>query len=141
MAGKARQAPPGAPRLILDSGAVIALARRDQRVRAFVKRSLELGAEVLVPAVVLAETLRGTPRDARVNQVIQAIERLLPVDEQTGRLAGALLGRARTDATIDSLVVASAAMAGGGCVLTSDPDDLDGLASAVSSGVIQIEPV
>lgn len=139
MARKTRKASSTPSRLILDSGAVIALARRDVLARAFLTRSLEHGAEVLIPAVVLAETLRGTHREAAVNQVVQAVERLLPVDEQTGRLAGALMGRAGIDATVDSLIVASAAMAGGGCVLTGDPDDLGKLAAGLSPGVLQIE--
>ena len=138
MARKAAKAHTAASRLILDAGAVIALARGDQRTRAFLMRSIELGAEVLIPAVILAETLRGTARDARVNRVIQTVERVLPVEEQTGRLAGALLGRAGIDATIDSLVVAAAALAGGGCVLTGDPVDLEKLAAALPSSVIQI---
>lgn len=41
-------------------------------------------------------------------------------------------------ATIDGLVVAAAALAGGGCVLTGDPADLEKLAAALPTSVIQI---
>ena len=52
------QAPPP-QRLILDSGAVIALSRNDGRARAALSAALEAGVEVSIPAVVVAETVRG----------------------------------------------------------------------------------
>src|SRR6202023_2102254 len=54
---------PAPRRLILDSGAVIALARRDQRALAFLARALELRVQVEIPVVVVAEVVRGGPRD------------------------------------------------------------------------------
>lgn len=116
-------------RLILDSGAVIALARGDQRVRGFVGRAVETGSEVLVPSVVIAETVRGRgPRDAPVNRVLAAIDSVLVADEAAARTAGHLLGVAGTNETIDALVVAGAIQIGGGRILTSDPDDMRRLA-------------
>jgi predicted nucleic acid-binding protein len=121
---KKRQAQVSAP-LILDSGAVIALARGDQRARAFVDRALEAGAELLVPSVVIAETVRGHgPRDAPVNRVLAAVDSVLVSDEPTGRTAGRLLGETRSSGTVDALVVAGAIELGGGRILTSDPDDM-----------------
>lgn len=84
-----------APRwLILDSGAVIALARGDQRAGAFLARSLEMGATVEIPVVVLAETVRGGPRDAPVNRVLKAVGPVPEAREAHGRIAGQLLGAA-----------------------------------------------
>lgn len=118
------QAPP-AFRLILDAGPVIALSRRDDRARAALAAAWEVGAEVCIPAVVVAETVRGSgSKDAPVNRVIAAVGEVSIADEATGRVAGALLGVARSDATIDALVVADAVERGGGVILT---DDLDGL--------------
>lgn len=112
-------------RLILDSGAVIALARGDQRARAFLARAVQAGAEVLVPAVVVAETVRGHgPRDAPVNRVIAAIDLVAAADEAAARTAGHLLGATASEETVDALVVAAAIHVGGGRILTSDPDDL-----------------
>ena len=116
-------------RLILDSGAVIALSRGDQRARAFLTRALELGVPVEVPVVVVAETVRGGPRDAPVNRVLKAVDEVPQVTEATGRTAGKLLGQARSSATIDAFVVARAVEAGGAHVLTGDPDDLEPLAA------------
>ncbi len=116
-------------RLILDSGAVIALARGDQRARAFLARSLEMGATVEIPVVVLAETVRGGPRDAPINRVLKAVGPVPEAREAHGRIAGQLLGGARSSSTIDALVVAHAVGAGGAHILTGDPDDLGRLAA------------
>jgi predicted nucleic acid-binding protein len=121
------QAPPP-QRLILDSGAVIALARNDGRARAALAAAWEAGVEIAVPAVVLAETVRGSANDAPVNRVLKAVGKVIPVDDQTGRAAGALLGASRSDSTGDALVVASAIRSGGGVILTGDAGDLTALA-------------
>jgi predicted nucleic acid-binding protein len=122
-----RKAPP-AQRLILDSGAVIGLSRNDERARAALVAAWEAGVEVLVPAVVLAETVRSSAEGAPVKRVLKAIGEVIPVDAQVGRAAGGLLGAARSSSTIDALVVASAARIGGGVILTGDADDLTTLA-------------
>lgn len=121
---------PSPERLILDSGAVIALSRGDQRARAFVARALEVGAPVEVPVVVVAETLRGTPRDAPVHRVLKAVDAVPEIDEEHGRTAGQLLGTAKSSATVDALVVAQAVLAGGAHILTGDIDDLEQLAAS-----------
>lgn len=123
-----RKAPP-ARRLILDSGAVIALSRNDQRARAALAAAWEAGVDVAVPAVVLAETVRGTPKDAPVNRVLKAVGRTIVADDQVGRTAGGILEATRSGSTIDALVVASALRVGSGVVLTGDPHDLTVLAS------------
>ena len=132
MAGRRAAAPP-TQRLILDAGAVIALSRNDPRARAFVRRAIELDAEVRVPIVVLAETLRGTQRDAAVHRVLNAIADSAPIDEAVGRRAGALLGRAERSDTVDAIVVAEAVEAGGAGILTGDAGDLTVLASGERS--------
>jgi predicted nucleic acid-binding protein len=133
---KTHQAQASAP-LILDSGAVIALSRGEQRARAFLDRALELGAEVFVPSVVVAETVRGRgPRDAPVDRVLSAVDSVLAADESAARTAGRLLGRARSSETIDALVVASAVELGGGRIVTGDPDDLRLLAGGTTGVAI-----
>jgi predicted nucleic acid-binding protein len=116
--------------LILDSGAVIALSRGDQRARSFLARALEVGALVEIPVVVLAETLRGGPRDAPVNRVLKAVGPVPEAREVHGRTAGQLLATARSTSVIDALVVAHAVEAGGAHILTGDPDDLGRLAAS-----------
>jgi predicted nucleic acid-binding protein len=121
-----RQAP---QRLILDSGAVIALAQGDFRARAFLARALELGVSVEIPVVVVAETVRGGPRDAPVNRVLTAVSLIPETREAHGRTAGRLLATARSSSTVDALVVAHAVEGGGARILTGDREDLVRLAA------------
>lgn len=128
MARSRRESPPP-ERLILDSGAVIGLARADNRARAFLARALELDVPVEIPVVVVAETVRGGYSDAAVNRILKAVDEVSEANETIGRIAGGLLGKARSSSTIDALVVAQAVYAGGAHILTSDPDDLELLAA------------
>jgi predicted nucleic acid-binding protein len=114
--------------LILDAGAVIALARGERKAKAFLARALELMAPVEIPVVVVAETIRGGPRDAPVNRVLKAVGSVPEAREIHGRTAGQLLGAARSAATIDALVVAQAVAGGGAQILTGDREDLERLA-------------
>jgi predicted nucleic acid-binding protein len=90
---------------------------------------VELGARVEIPVIVVAETVRGGPRDAAVNRVLKAVDAVPETTEEIGRTAGRLLGRAGSAATVDALVVAQAVAAGGAHVLTADTDDLGLLAA------------
>ncbi len=116
-------------RLILDSGAVIALARGEQRAFAFLAQGLELWSPIEIPVVVVAETVRGGPRDAPVNRVLKVIGSVPEAREIHGRTAGRLLAAARSSHTVDALVVAQAVEAGGAHILTGDRDDLESLAA------------
>lgn len=91
-------------------------------MRALLTRALELAVDVRIPVAVLAETLRGGPRDAPINRVRNAVD-VFPTEEATARLAGVLLGRTAGDNAVDALVAAEAVRAGAD-VLTSDADDL-----------------
>lgn len=129
MAGSRGKRGPAPQRLILDSGAVIALSRGEPRARAFIARAVEVGAPVEVPVVVVAETIRGGPRDAPVHRVLRAVDAVPETTEDIGRTAGRLLGRAGSAATVDALVVAQAVHTGGAHVLTGDAEDLERLAA------------
>ena len=139
MAKRRRRSPatPAPERLILDSGAVIALARDDPRARAVLTAAWKIGADVSIPAIVLADTVRGSGEDAPVNRVVKAVGQVLPVDEPVGRTAGSLLAASGTNAAVDAVVVASAMAVGGAVVLTGDPDDLGPLAAGHPQVVIR----
>lgn len=121
-------AAPGRPghRLILDSGAVIGWSRGDARVRALLRDALARDAELRVPVVVVAETVRGGPRDAPVNRVLKAVGSTA-TPPSTGRLAGALLGRTGGRNTADALVAAEAVAESGSAVVTGDVEDIRAL--------------
>ena len=137
MARTRRTLPP--KRLILDSGAVIGLSRGDDRVRALLRRSIELDVPVEIPVVVVAETVRGSRSDAPVDRVLKAVGNVPETTPTVGRRAGGLLGDARPSATVDALVVAHVVEAGGGAILTGDMKDLSALAAAHPE--VQIETV
>ena len=125
-----RRRPPAQPlRLILDSGAVIALSRGDSRARSHLAQAIATKTRVEIPLVVLAETLRGGARDAMTYRLLKAVGSVPEMHEAHGRLAGELLGQARMSATIDALVVAQAVEMGGAAILTGDRDDLMRLAA------------
>lgn len=129
MAGTRRNDGEAPQRLILDSGAVIGLARGDQKARAFLARALEMDASIEIPVVVVAETIRGGPRDAPIHRILKVVGTVPEMRSAHGRTAGRLLGAARSASTIDALVVAHAVEAGGGQILTGDPEDLAPLAT------------
>lgn len=75
--------------------------------------------------VVVAETVRGNgPRDAPVNLVLAQTSPQHPLTEEIARAAGRLLGKGRSSATIDALIVAEALDCAPSMILTSDPNDL-----------------
>ena len=130
------------PSVVLDSEGLLAIARNDSEdARAVLASSREAGVPVLVPAIVLAETLFGDNRDARANQALKKLQ-VVPVSESVARVAAGLKRLADMSGvagTVDALVVAISAAAGGGVVLTADADDIATLAGAVSD--VRIRPV
>jgi predicted nucleic acid-binding protein len=133
----ARGPQPQGGRLILDAGAVIAWSRGDQRARALLREALARNMELRVPVVVLAETLRGGPRDAPVNRVLKATG-IAPTEATTGRIAGRLLGRTGRRNAPDALVAAETLRTPGSVVLTSDPDDLGELLVDTGVDIIRV---
>jgi predicted nucleic acid-binding protein len=130
--------PPPAPwsSVVLDSEGLWAVARNDNDdAQAVVTASMVAGVPVLVPAAILAETLHGDARDARANQVLKKLQ-IVDLTDPIARLAAQLKLRASmvgVRATIDAVVVAVSAMAGGGVIVTSDVEDIRRLAG--TSGV------
>lgn len=117
-------------RVILDSGAVIALAVGQGRARQLVERALKQRDVLVVPAVVIAETTRGGPRDAGVNRVLKSVHNVASVTERIAREAGRLLAAAGLpNVTVDALVVAEASRQEPTVILTSDVRDISALAA------------
>jgi predicted nucleic acid-binding protein len=133
------------PAVVLDSEALSLLARRRpgralDEVRALLHTAARRGWQVQVPALVLAELLRGRRTDAAVDQAVRELGlRTVAVGPRLARWAGELLGRARLDSCsmVDATVVATAILAGGGVVATADPDDLALLAADATNVTVQ----
>jgi hypothetical protein len=118
-------------RIVLDSGALSALAEESEAFRLALRPTLRDGTEVLVPTAVIAEATTGDHRrDANVNRALKATS-LIALDGQLARSAAILrYAHKRAGAgTIDAIVVATADLIPGTGVLTSDPVDLRLLAS------------
>ncbi len=117
--------------LVLDSGAVSALAEGDPRMRLIAARARVADLPLRTSAAVVAEvTGRGAP-DAPTNRVLAGLE-IVDVGERLARLAGVLRCRSGVSATVDALVVATAVVSGGGVVLSADTDDMSRLAGAAT---------
>ncbi len=133
----ARRVAPGTGTVVLDSEGLSKAAARDERTAAFIKQALAEQGRVVVPAVTLAEVLRGGQRDAAVHRVLNQCE-VLDITAALGRAAGEILGQAGSDKTVDAVVAAvAAARPGRVLILTSDVDDL----SALTAGLGDIEVV
>ena len=99
--------------LTLDTGALLGLERGDPKVRALLRRAVENGVGLAVPAGVVAQArLLGDP-----------LVRVPSLDESTARAVGLLCGRSGHSDIVD-VQVALHAREHGQTVVTSDPDDL-----------------
>lgn len=115
--------------LVLDSSAVSRLAERSRPVVALILALRDEGLwPPVVPSVVLVECLQGhAGRDAAENKFLKACDIVEEIGEPLARRAAFLRRHARLGSAVDALVVAIAEP--DGTVLTSDPRDLEALAS------------
>ncbi len=109
--------------ITLDTGALIALERRRQRIWQIVHRARAVGATPVVPADVVAEWWRGRT-DIREHILGSVI--IEPLTEGLARLAGECMAKVTGATSVDAIVVASAAQRGD-AVYTSDVQDLERL--------------
>ncbi|MCA1598505.1 MAG: hypothetical protein LC769_05700 [Chloroflexi bacterium] len=87
----------------------------------------------MIPAVVIAETTRGGPRDAAVNRVIKAVDVIVPITEEIAREAGRLLiAASMSNATVDALVVSTALRPIPTIIVTGDVGDITALSANYS---------
>lgn len=110
--------------LTLDSGALIALERGNEKVREMLRRAARHHRPVHVVPGVLAQVWRGGPRQAELARFLERDEvELLSLDPDTARAIGVLVGRTGHTDVVD-VHVALHARLHGHAVMTSDPHDL-----------------
>lgn len=109
--------------LTFDTGALISLERRQQRIGRVYRAALTDGVPVTVPAVIVAEWWRGRS-DAR--EIILRGVRIEPTTDALARRAGEALAALASTNVVDAIVMASAATRGD-IVYTSDFGDLQQL--------------
>jgi predicted nucleic acid-binding protein len=113
--------------LTFDTGALIALERRRQRISRVYATAVADGLPVTVPAVVVTEWWRGR---SEIRELILRGVRIEATTGELARLAGVALAAIPGASAIDAIVVASAARRGD-VVYTSDIDDLQRLQTHV----------
>ena len=111
-----------------DAGALIAAERSSEAMWAYHRRLLSNGIRPSCSAAVLGQVWRGGPQ-ARLSQFLRGC-RIVPLDEEQARVAGAVLERSGTEDLIDAVVVVGA-LERGGPLVTSDPEDMRRIARAV----------
>jgi predicted nucleic acid-binding protein len=109
--------------ITFDTGALIALEQRRQRMKEVVERALERDQVITVPADVVGEWWRGRT-DLR-EAILECVD-IEPLSESLAKLAGESLAIVRGATLIDAIVVASAASRGD-LVYSSDVADLEKL--------------
>ena len=115
-------------RLVLDSGALLALERNDRAMWRRLKTAHLAETLPISHGGVVGQAWRGLgPRQALLAKALAATE-VRPLDDALGRAAGELLAVARRRDVIDAALVLLAV--DGDHIVTSDPDDLEPLAIA-----------
>jgi predicted nucleic acid-binding protein len=109
--------------LTFDTGALIALERRRQRIAQIYTTAVADGIIVTVPVVVISEWWRG--RSKARETVLRGV-RVELVDTELAKTAGEALAAVSGSTVVDALVMASAARRGD-VVYTTDFDDLEKL--------------
>lgn len=131
-AAQAGSCPPSADSrvIVFDTGALIALERRRQRMLEVWATARLAKRPILVPGVVVAEWWRG--RTDRREALLRGLT-VISVEDQLGRAAGEALAAIPGATIVDAIVMALAARSNA-VVYTSDIEDLENL-RAFYSGV------
>jgi hypothetical protein len=109
--------------LTFDTGALIALERRTQRIWDIYRTAMHDAIPITVPVAVVVEWWRGR---TDVRERILGGVRIEPLHLALARSAGEALASVRSASPIDAVVMASAALRGD-IVYTSDVEDLERL--------------
>lgn len=109
--------------IVFDTGALIAVERRKQRMLDVWKTATRARVPILVPGAVISEWWRGR---SDIREAILASLTVVPVGEVLGKASGEALAFVGGATAIDAIVMALAAHRDA-VVYTSDVDDLEQL--------------
>jgi hypothetical protein len=121
-----------------DTGMLIAAERNDRTVWAIHRRLLEQGISPSVPTTVLAQAWRGGPQ-ALLSRLLAGCE-VRSFTEDQARECGRLLARNTSSDIVDASAVIVARQRGD-IVLTSDPDDLSSLSTALGRPLVEVRSI
>ncbi len=131
--GSRVQTPGLAPRLVLDTGALIALERGDPRAYEHLITAARRGYLLVVPTLVVVEALEGARAPAVVDRIVKKLDAELPLLPALARQIPALKKRAGVSSTTDAAVVLEALSVPGSMILTGDPKDIHRLLEAAGA--------
>ncbi|TMQ07666.1 MAG: type II toxin-antitoxin system VapC family toxin [Deltaproteobacteria bacterium] len=112
------------PRVMLDTGALIALERGDQQLRKVHRLATDHGYQIVGITPVIAEWWRRGKREKQRIQILRTLV-IEPPDLHVARIAGEAIGLVQAT-VVDALVMAAASLRGD-TVYTSDLGDLERL--------------
>jgi hypothetical protein len=121
-----------------DAGALIAAERGERPMWARHRALLLRRVVPTVPAPVVAQCWRGTPRQAQLARLLAGCE-VEALDDTRARTTGTLTGRARTADIVDASVV-EGALRRGDLIVSSDEGDLAAIAAAVNRHIAIAHP-
>lgn len=121
-------------RIVFDTGAFIALERRQKTALEVLRVAAEDGDDLVAPAVAVAEWWRAGKREKERSKVLRAFKFESP-SAQVARLAGVAMGL--VGAGLGDALVMAAASVEGDVVYTSDVDDFLRLGDVFPNVVVQ----
>ena len=124
------------PRVMFDTGALIALERGEQRIRKVHRLATEHGYQMVATTPVIAEWWRKGRRQKERTKILRTLV-LEPPSSFVAKLAGEAIGLLAAG-TVDAMVMASASLLGD-TVYTSDMPDFERLLEMFPS--VQLERV
>ncbi len=111
-------------RVVLDTGALIALERGDRFVANVVSEARRTKETLTVPAACIAQAWRNPSRQARLGALLKMPNTdVVSMDQAEARSIGLLLAATETSDVVDGHVAVCAHRLGA-TVVTSDPDDI-----------------
>jgi hypothetical protein len=124
-------------KLVLDTGALIALERGHRVMWTRMRGARDAGEAPVTHGGVVGQAWRGLARQAMLARGLAMID-VRALDDDLGRRAGVLLARARMKDVVDAAVALLAE--DGDRIVTSDPDDIERLVDALGRDVDVVTP-
>lgn len=117
---------------MLDAGAFIAAERRDRTVAEFVNAALHEKVPIVLPAPVLCEVWKRTPRHGSIG-LRRNVNETVSLGENLSEEVGRLLDSDKSTQLVDAVVALIAVKKRPSLVLTSDPDDIVAFVKAIGA--------
>ena len=118
--------------LTLDTGALIAVEAGSPRMALLVEQAIATGAELAIPAGVLAQAWRGGARQVRIAKLLQLqVTSIVSLDAKLALRVGARCASTGSTDVVD-VSVAVCARDRGHRVITSDPGDIGAIDPALT---------